>query len=461
LTTLHGRNSRQVVERMATNAQIHGEPPTSPFVGNKELAREAVASAFDFVIHCTQLPNGRRIISSIEHISGLDQQGDIQLTSVVAAQIQVSDGASGRKQLTVAWDFNPNWTWPKDLAFAAEMAKVRTEVSQVQPGALDARLHRQYQQACLAADQGGYATAIRFFSEILRTSPTGYLDAEMRLRQTLQAHGQWAELQQWATAYLAQLDELIRDREWQRLDFALKALDEKVELRVAVASIRELKPYRERLTAGLDLVDRWAEARRRVQVWVSQGNPDQAARALRQVTVGGLGDELHDEVRRLRLDVLERWAEMDGVTPEQVLRLYHEMFALVDEEIEPERMAEIINQIRTLEQQVGSITFDMSRLNTAAHRRTGQTGVLTPPQPTSTPASSPAIQPVTGPPETIEYHHIYLQGVTAMNEGRWTAARSCFEQVPDYRRADTFLQSLDGLGERGESKGRTSNGRHS
>jgi hypothetical protein len=292
--------------------------------------------------------------------------------------------------------------------------------------------------------------------------PTGYLDAEMRLRQALQAHGQWAELQAWAIGCLSQLDGLIREREWNRLDTILKELDEKIELRVAVASIRDLKPYRERVTAGLDLVDRWAQARRRVQMWVSQGNPDQAARALRQVTVSGLNDEFHDEVRRLRLEVLARWTEMDGVTPEQTLRIYHEMFALVDEEIEPERMTEIINCIRVLEKQIGNITFDIANLNTAAHRRTGQTGALsTPLQSANTPqiTSGSGIEPIE-PPETIEVHRIYLQGVTAMNEGRFAAAKACFEQVPGYRRVDTFLLSLDGLKAQG-LQGGVSNGRNS
>lgn len=436
LTTLHGRNSRQVVERMATNAQIRGEPPISPFVGNKELARGAVAAAFDFVIHCTQLPDGRRIISSIEHITGV-KEGEIKLIPVVTANIQVVEGL--RKHLEVTWEFNQEWQWPEDLAFALRMSEVRAEVGREQPGALDARLHRQFQQACLAADQGAHATAVRLFSEVLRPMPAGYLDAEARLRRSLEVLGQWEHLKRWADEFLHHLEEVVRGREWSRLEAALAELEEKVELRVAVASRRDLKPYQERLTAGLDLERRWAEARRRVNVLATQGKPDQAAQSLRQVQVGGLNDELRDEVRRLRLEMLEQWAGMPGVSPEQVLRIYHEMFALVDEEMEPDKMAVIVRQIRELERRVGQVSLDINALNVAGYTRT---------QGARRQKAGKRQSAGQGEQDNGRRHRIYLQGVAAMNEGRWEEARACFEQTPGYRRADVFMKSLEGLGKR-------------
>lgn len=435
LTTLHGRNSRQVVERMAINAQIRGEAPISPFAGNKELARDALVSAFDFVIHCTQLPNGRRIISSIEYIAGIEDE-EIRLAPVVTAGISVVEGL-GRKHLDVTWRFDGEWQWPEDLAFALRMSEVRAEVTQEQSGTLDARLHHQYQQACLAADQGAHTTAVRLFSEVLRPMPAGYLDAEAQLRRSLQALGHWDYLGQWAATFLRRLDEMVRDREWRQLEMALADLDEKVELRVAVASRRNLKRYRERLAAGLDLERRWAEARRRVHTLAIRGKAAQAAQALRQVQVAGLKDDLRNEVCRLRLEMLERWAAMPGVSPEQVLRIYHEMFALVDEELEPERMAAIVHSIRQLESRLGrQIRVDVEALNVATYRaangkegdrqRTGQ----------KQPAQSG---------EDSRQHHLYLQGVALMDEGKWAEAYACFEKVPGYRRADVFMKSLEGL----------------
>jgi hypothetical protein len=139
---------------------------------------------------------------------------------------------------------------------------------------------------------------------------------------------------------------------------------------------------------------------------------------------------------------------MDSMTPEQTLRIYHEMFALVDEETEPERMAEIVAKIRTLEKQMGNLNVDLGRLNTAVFRRAGQTTILKSSE--DPPPQTTEVEPA----EVGKAHRIYLQGVTAMNEGRWTEARTCLNQVKGYRRADTFLLTLDGLDEEKAPKGK-------
>lgn len=444
LTTLHGRNSRQVVERLAANAQIQGEPPISPFVGNKELAYQAIANAFDFVIHCTQLPDGRRIVDSIEHIAGVDAEG-VKLERVVKANVQVAE-VGGRKRIQVDWEWSEAWLgigqgghkWklPEDLAFALQMAEVRAEVSKEEPGSLDARLHEQYQRACLAFDQGAYALAVRLFSEVLRPLPTGYLDAEVKLRRALNSLGQWNDLLRWADQFITRVNELTRDREWGQLAAVINELDSKVELRVAVNAKYDLKNIREQLQRGQGMEAKWAEARRRVQAMINQGNASQAAEALRQFPVAMLNGELRNEVRRLRLETLEHWLKMPHIPDDQALRICHEMFALADEESEPELMNTIVKNISRLEQQIGKIEVNLDSLNVAAYiQKNGR-------------ASAPAAngnKPAEPAPRTDQSHHLYLQGVQAMGENRWADALGYFEKIPTYRRAGVFIKSLKAL----------------
>ncbi len=433
LTTLHGRNSRQVVERLAANAQIKAAPPLSPYVGNKQLAKEAVANAFDFVVHCTQLPDGRRIITSIEHVTGI-KNGDICLDMVVKAEIEVSEMNGGSKQVVVNWrwmnqwrgkgnDENSRWQLPEDLAFALKMADVRGEVSKQGLGgnAVDTHQHELYQRACLSLDQEDYAQAVRLLTELLRTAPTAnYLDAESKLRQAMRAMGQWDDLLRMAGQFIDRIKTLVRDREWKQLSTAINDLDNRVDLRIAVNARQDLRELREQLQKGLSLEQKWASARRRVKTMIAQGKARLAAASLRQVPVENLNREFQDEVRRLRLETLDVWLNSSGVSADHALRIYHEMFALIDEELEPDRMLEIASKIQELEGQTGAIEVDLAKLNVATYTRS-------------------AGDKISG------QHQLYLNGVLAMNENRWADALQYFSQIPGYRRTDVFIKSLEAL----------------
>lgn len=437
LTTLHGRNSRQVVERLAANAQIQGDPPVSPFVGNKALAYQAIANAFDFVVHCTQLPDGRRIINQVEHIAGNTDDGGVRLDMVVKANVAVIE-AEGRKKIEVTWEWSREWQsdgldgrrWklPDELAFALQMAEVRAEVGKEEVGTVSAKQHEQYQRACLSFDQGDHTLAVRLFAEVLRAAPAGYLDAETKLRRALQAAGQWDDLLRWADQFLGRVKSLARDREWRQLDAAIKDLDGKVELRVAVNARQDLKELREQLQKGLTLEQKWAEGRRKAVMLTTQGKAHLVAASLRQFPVTGLNDELRNEVRRLRLETLAGWLKSAGVSEDTSLRIYHEMFALVDEELEPELMTDILMNIGRLEQDIGQIDVNPESLNVAAF--------------TQKPGRQVKAE---ASPGNDQGHHLYLRGVMAMNDSRWAEALDCFRQIPGYRRASTFIKSLESL----------------
>lgn len=440
LTTLHGRNSRQVVERLAANAQIQGDPPLSPFIGNRLLARESVANAFDFVVHCTQLPDGRRIITSIEYITGIIGE-EIQLEIVVSADVRVIED-TGRRKIDVSWKWSDRWLsdgrdghkWqlPAELAFALQMAEVRSDVSKEEPGMLDTRRHEQYQRACLALDQQSYPMAVRLLSEVLQPMPAGYLDAESKLRKALQNLGQWDDLLQMADNYINAVKMLIRDREWRLLQSKLNELDDKVELRVAVNSRHDLKDLREQISKGLVLEQEWIEARRRVKTMVGQGKAHVAAASLRRVPIGSLNREIQDEVRRVRLETLGAWVGLPTTSSDHALRIYHEMFALTDEELEPERLNFIVSKIHELEQAIGHVDIKVEDMQVASYYQAqdikGQ--------------GSKTEQP--DKPDS-ERHHLYLQGVMAMNESRWSDALQVFKQIPGYRRTNMFTKSLEAL----------------
>ncbi|MCG3211830.1 MAG: hypothetical protein FOGNACKC_05476 [Anaerolineae bacterium] len=436
MTTLHGRDSRQVVERLATNAQIQGEPP-SPFIGNKELAKQAVANAFDFVIHCTQLPDGRRVVSAIDHIAGV--QGEtIVLDTVAKAVVDVDEGVGGRKQLHVRWDWSPAWQsggansrrWqlPPDLDFYLRMAEVRAEVAHEESGTAGARQHEQYQRACYALDQAGFAPAAQLFAELLQTSPAGYLDAEARLRRALQGLGRWDGLLRQAEKAEQALGGLVRRRQWARLAQALRELESSVELRAALSQQVDLKKYSQVLAQGQRRESDWIATRRAAANLLSRGEPEQAAAALRQVNVSGLSDDLRDEARRLRLEALQLGLQQPRLSGEKALLIYHEMFALADENTEPGLLAHIAGHIRRLEQKAGGVAVDVGQLNVAVFTHHGEPA-------RKTPGDSPE----------QARHELYLRGVVAMQENRWTAALGHFRQIPEYRQAAVFIKSLEAL----------------
>ena len=453
MTTLHGRNSRQVVERLATNAQIQGEPP-SPFIGNKELARQAVANAFDFVIHCTQLPDGRRVVSSIDHVARVN--GDtIELDTVVKAVVSVGAVGGGRKQLHVKWDWSPDWQdetgvrrWklPEELDFHLQMAEVRADVAHEEKGTAGAQQHSQYQRACYALDQNSFARAVQLFAELLQTSPSGYLDAESRLRRALAGLGQWEPLLKKAEQAEHGLNSLVRSREWTLLSDALRDLESSVELRVALSQRVDMKKYRSVLAQGQKWESDWALTRRRAAGLVSRGEPEKAAAGLRQANITGLNDDLRQEARRLRLEALHLWLGQPDVSADKSLLIYHEMFALADENTDPGLLAEIAQNIRRLEQKLGRIAVDVGQMNVAAFTGTGKTGRGK----TTASGKKPS-----GPGEQ-QQHELYLRGVVAMQENRWPVALESFQQIPDYRQAAVFIKSLEAL-QRGIGNGTPAN----
>lgn len=438
MTTLHGRDSRQVVERLATNAQIQGEPP-SPFIGNKELAKQAVANAFDFVLHCTQLPDGRRIISAIDHIAGVDGE-TIVLETVVKAEVAVETAVAGRKKLSVRWVWSPAWQdetgrrpWklPDDLEFFLRMAEVRGDVGEESAGTAGARQHQQYQQACFALDQQSFAQAAQLFAELLQAAPGGYLDAESRLRRALQGLGRWEPLLAQAKKTEQALDSLVRRRQWGAVDEALRDLDSSVELRVALTGQTDLAKYSRILAQGRNWEQEWAATRRAAELLLERGEADKAAAALRQAGVAGLNDDLRDEARRLRLQALEQWLSHPELSDRAALLIYHEMFALADEQSEPGLLAEIARQINRLERKSGErVTVDVSHMNVTAF---------------TDPAGQAARRKTTGGPDEEKRHALYLDGVVAMQAGRWAEALEKFQRIPDYRQAAVFIKSLEAV----------------
>ncbi len=435
MTTLHGRNSRQVVDRLATNAQIQGDPP-SPFIGNKELAKQAVANAFDFVVHCTQLPNGRRVISGIDHISGVEGE-TIQMENVVKAVVDVDPGHGGGKKLRVHWEWNPDWQsdddrrgWklPDDMDFHLRMAEVRAEVVNEESGA-STRLHQKYQRACLALDQGQFNLSTRLFAELLQNAPSGFQDAEVRLRRSLQGQGNWEQLLKKARAYEQGMNRLVRRRQWTELATALRNLDVNVELRTALSSpgVTELKKYEQVLAQGQGWEQDWNVSRRRAAIFVQRGQPDKAATLLRKINLGGLNDDLRHEVRRLRLESLQSWREQAGISADQSLQINHEMFALADDTIEPGMLADLAKTIRELEEKMGrraAINIDQMNVSAFTHIN-------------SEPKNEAGVEQ--------QQHILYLSGVLAMQENMWDEALVCFRDIAGYRQADVFIKSLEAL----------------
>lgn len=397
LTTMHGRDARQVVNRMATNAQIAGEPPVSPFAGNKPLAMEAVATAFDFVIHATQLADGRRVINAIHQIAGLSANGEFELIPVFTIDISVSEGIVGGKQLDVRWIRNPEWQWPETLRFALEMARLRRDVGH-EDGTTDANTHRLYQQACVAADTGMHETALRLFVEVLRSRTEGYLDAEHRLIGTINAMKRGDTLEKRARIVVAHLSNYVRARQWPELQSALNQLSEWVELRVMVNSIQPLQEYHRRAQAGLNSLKKWYEIRRQIKVWIDQDQLAEAVKSLRTVNLDWFSDDTKQEINALRLKILGRMAARKQTMPEQRLKLCYEMFGLVD--AESDILGKLVKAIVSLEMQVGY----QDGLD-AKDRR-------------------------------------FLVGMMSMDNKDFEQARIIFSELGNYRNADLFLKSL-------------------
>jgi hypothetical protein len=76
LTTVHANSSQEVIERLEVLVLMAADLPVISI-------HRQIASAIDLVVHISRLPGGRRVVTQISEVSGVDpRNGDVQVTDI-------------------------------------------------------------------------------------------------------------------------------------------------------------------------------------------------------------------------------------------------------------------------------------------------------------------------------------------------------------------------------------------
>ncbi len=107
MTTVHANSSLEVIERLELLMLMGAELPISSI-------HRQIASAIDVIVHIDRLPGGRRVVSQVSEVTGVDPHTfDVKVTDIF--QLPQRTASCGRpatcRRLSIRWWTRSCWSW--------------------------------------------------------------------------------------------------------------------------------------------------------------------------------------------------------------------------------------------------------------------------------------------------------------------------------------------------------------
>jgi Flp pilus assembly CpaF family ATPase len=320
--TVHGTSPVDGLERLVAAAQMGGTRPPSPFSGGRQehLVRRNLASGLQLIVQMDRLADDRIGVAGVYWLAGAAGTGlagdgsGWDLAPVFLAHQTVRES-----RLIVAWEANPDFHWPDEIA-------ARLAMAELQGAALDETAFQAEMSTARAALEGNQApeAARRLASLYAMTSGREQRRAVLQmLHQALLAQpARWQALLAAARQTKDHLERLARNRDWEPARQALDAAGRDPEAAVALEQTG-VEAIRSQVAAGLDALAAFERAAGRARQLAAREQHWEALSLLATLPLEKLPPRAISQATGYQAEQLRRLqarAETDGEDASRVAR---------------------------------------------------------------------------------------------------------------------------------------------
>ena len=405
--TVHGTSPVDGLERLVAAAQMGGTRPPSPFSGGRQehLVRRNLAAGLQLIVQMDRLADDRIVVAGIYWLEGLDKDDrGWALMPIFQVRQEVEAG-----ELTVAWETDPGFHWPDDVA-------ARLAMAELQAGSLDEAAFQAELATAQAALEGNQAAeAGRRLSNLCGLAPgeEGRRAVLGLLRQVLLAQpAHWETLLEDAAETKAQLGRLSRERHWAQAAQVLETAEQDPEIAVALEQVGT-EDLRAQIAAGVQALAGLERAIDRAATLAEAGQHWEALSALGGLPLERIPSEAVGRVMEMQAGQLVALQTGADAGEEDVGRVARAILCLL-----PQRHGD---------------------LSAWAERHLGgswQAEAEAPDEP------APARRLTPPPGDDDERQALYTQACLALSTGDRVQARQLLQQLGSYRAAQRLLQNM-------------------
>ena len=405
--TVHGTSPVDGLERLVAAAQMGGTRPPSPFSGGRQehLVRRNLAAGLQLIVQMDRLADDRIVIAGVYWLEGLANTGQgWELMPIFRVQQKVADGA-----LEIAWESEPGFRWPDDVA-------ARLAMAELQAGSLDEATFQTELATAQAALEGNQVVeASRRLSNLCNLAPgeEGRQAVSRLLRQALLAQpARWERLLEDAAEMKTQVEHLLERRDWIQAAQILETAGQDPEIAVALEQLG-MEALHAQVATGMQALAELATAKGRALRLAEAGQHWEALTVLAGLPLERFPTEAADRVVEMQVQqmaALQARADAGEEEAGRVARSILRLLPLAQEDLRS-----------WAEQHLGDSW--LVEVDT-------QEGLVFPGW-------------LTTQLDDDERQTLYTQACLALSAGDRAQARQLLQQVGSYRSAQRLMQSME------------------